>query len=132
MGKKNNKKEDLLKDEEKYEPAAVWGEDKDAKTLKEYDISDQVKERMKDLSKNVDRINQQEKIDSKLAVELVPKIKDYKVKKNFLISSHVVMMVNELRALHPNVNIRFSVIVENAIKHYYKYIKEEGGRQEGK
>jgi hypothetical protein len=39
-------------------------------------------------------------------------------------------MLNDLKIKHPNVNVRVSKIVESAIKHYYKYINEEGGTQE--
>lgn len=40
-----------------------------------------------------------------------------------------VIMINQLKLVHPNANARYNMIVEEAIKHYYKYIMEEGGTQ---
>lgn len=51
-------------------------------------------------------------------------------KKTFNIRESFVTMLNQLKVVHPNPNTRFNIIVEKAIKHYYKYIMEEGGSQE--
>ncbi len=52
------------------------------------------------------------------------------LKKTFSLKESIVVMINQLKLVHPNANARYNSIVEKAIKHYYKYIMEEGGSQE--
>jgi hypothetical protein len=142
MGEKINK-EELLKEEEEEKLEAIVGfeEDKDAEFVKNYDVAKLVRDKLGD-SAVVENINEEKqegenqvKVDGKseskntLAYELIPNMKNSKVKKNFWVSANTIRMINELRAVHPNANVKFGVIVENAVEHYYKYIKEEGGRQ---
>ena len=47
--------------------------------------------------------------------------------KTYVIKASTVRMINELRAAHPNINVRISTIVDDAIRHYYEHIKEKGG-----
>ena len=143
MGEKINK-EELLKEEEEEKLEAIVGfeEDKDAEFVKNYDVAKLIRDKLGD-SAVVENINEEKqegenqvkedgKSESKnnLAYELIPNMKNSKVKKNFWVSANTIRMINELRAVHPNANVKFGVIVENAVEHYYKYIKEEGGRQE--
>ncbi len=143
MGEKISK-EELLKEEEEEKLEAIVGfeEDKDAEFVKNYDVADLVRDKLGDSAvvENINEEKQEEenqvKADGKsesknsLAYELIPNMKNSKVKKNFWVSANTIRMINELRAVHPNANVKFGVIVENAVEHYYKYIKEEGGRQE--
>ena len=143
MGEKINK-EELLKEEEEEKLEAIVGfeEDKDAKFVKNYDVAKLIRDKLGN-SAVVENINEEKqegenqvKADGKsesknsFAYELIPNMKNGKVKKNFWVSANTIRMINELRAVHPNANIKFGIIVENAVEHYYKYIKEEGGRQE--
>jgi len=50
-----------------------------------------------------------------------------KVRKTYIIKASTVKMLNELKVNHPNVNVRISKLVDEAIRHYYEYIKEKGG-----
>ena len=143
MGEKISK-EELLKEEEEEKLEAIVGfeEDKDANFVKNYDVADLVRDKLGDSSvvENIDeekqegenQVKEDGKSESKnsLAYEVIPNMKNSKVKKNFWVSANTIRMINELRAVHPNANVKFGVIVENAVEHYYKYIKEEGGRQE--
>lgn len=57
------------------------------------------------------------------------KIKEERIRKTFVVNESTVRMISELKLIHPDVNSRASNIVEKAIRHYYKYIKEEEGDQ---
>jgi hypothetical protein len=143
MGKSRGK-EELLKEEEEEKLESVVGfeEDKDAKFSKNYNVADLVREKLGDLavvdnisdgepkSEDIEKTGKKSEVKSNFAHEVVPKMKNGKVKKGLSFSSNSIRMVNELRAVHPNANVRFCEIVDSAIKHYYKYIKEEGGTQE--
>jgi hypothetical protein len=141
---KNRGKEELLKEEEEEKLESVVGfeEDKDAKFSKNYNVADLVREKLGDSavvdnisegepkSEDIEKPDKKREVKSNFAYEVVPKMKNSKVKKGLSFSSNSIRMVNELRAVHPNANVKFCEIVESAIKHYYKYIKEEGGTQE--
>jgi hypothetical protein len=143
MGKSRGKAE-LLKEEEEEKLEAIVGfeEDKDAKFSKNYNVAELVKEKLGDSavvdnisegepkSEDIEKTDKKREVKSNFAYEVVPKMKNSKVKKGLSFSSNSIRMVNELRAVHPNANVKFCEIVESAIKHYYKYIKEEGGTQE--
>lgn len=142
MGKSRGK-EELLKEEEEEKLEAVVGfeEDKDAKFLKNYNVADLVREKLGDSavvdnisegepkSEDIEKTDEKSEVKGNFAYEVVPEMKNRKVKKGLSFSSKSIRMVNELRAVHPNANVKFCEIVESAIKHYYKYIKEEGGTQ---
>lgn len=53
-----------------------------------------------------------------------------KVRKTYIIKATTVKMLNELKVNHPNVNVRISKLVDNAIRHYYEATKESGGFKE--
>ena len=36
-------------------------------------------------------------------------------------------MIIELKLIHPNINIRYNILIDEAIRHYYEHIKEKGG-----
>lgn len=143
MGKSRGK-EELLKEEEEEKLEAIVGfdEDKNAKFSKNYNVADLVREKLGDSavvdnisegepkSEDIEKTDKKSEVKSNFAYEVVPEMKNSKVKKGLSVSANSIRMVNELRAVHPNANVKFCEIVESAIKHYYKYIKEEGGTQE--
>lgn len=53
-----------------------------------------------------------------------------KVRKTYIIKASTVKMLNELKVNHPNINVRISRLVDDAIRHYYEKIKENGGFKE--
>ena len=51
------------------------------------------------------------------------------VKRTYTLRASTVRKVNELKSIHPDINVCVSTIVDRALEHYYKYITEEGGIQ---
>ncbi|MNI45750.1 hypothetical protein D3C81_1255440 [compost metagenome] len=51
--------------------------------------------------------------------------KEEKVRKTYIIKASTIKMLNELKVNHPNVNVRISKLVDEAIRHYYEYMKEK-------
>jgi len=52
---------------------------------------------------------------------------EFLIRKSFSIRESTAQMLNELKFLHPNVNIRLNVLIDSAIRHYHEYIIERGG-----
>lgn len=128
MGKSNNDNNEIPQEGEKIEKFGVWGEVKGGNTIREFDIADLVKEKLKNNPVKTPVIEPEKK--KKVAIEREYDHSDTKYKKNFYLSFSAISMLNDLKIKHPNVNVRVSKIVESAIKYYYKYINEEGGTQE--
>jgi len=127
MGKLNNKN-GISQGEEEYEKFGEWGEVKGGNTIRELDIADLVKQKLKDNPIKTTIV--EKKKEEKIAVEKEINNSDAKYRKSFYLGFSIVRMLNDLKGKHPNVNVRISKIVESAIKYYYKYIMEEGGTQE--
>ena len=51
----------------------------------------------------------------------------YNVSKNIKLRKSTANMVSDLRIMHPNANVRISRIIDDSIRHYYKFIKDQGG-----
>ena len=51
------------------------------------------------------------------------------IKRTYMLRTSTVRKLNELKSLHPDINVCVSTIVDIALDHYYKYITEEGGSQ---
>ena len=51
------------------------------------------------------------------------------IKRTYMLRSSTVRKLNELKSIHPDINVCVSTIVDIAIDHYYKYITKEGGSQ---
>jgi hypothetical protein len=127
MGKLNNKN-GISQGEEEYEKFGEWGEVKGGNTIRELDIADLVEEKLK--NNPIKTTIVEKKKEEKIAVEKEINNSDAKYRKSFYLGFSIIRMLNDLKGKHPNVNVRISKIVESAIKHYYKYINEEGGIQE--
>lgn len=128
MRNSNNNKNGMSKKEEEYEKFGEWGEIKGGNTIRELDIADLVEEKLK--NNPIKNVAVEKKKEKKVTFEREISHSDIKYKKNFYLSFPAISMLNDLKIKHPNVNVRISKIVESAIKHYYKYINEEGGTQE--
>ncbi len=128
MGKLN-KDNEILQGEEKIEKFGEWGEVKGGNTIRELDIADLVKQKLKDNPPIKTTIVENKK-EEKEGSEKEISNSDAKYRKSFYLGFPIISMLNDLKGKHPNVNVRISKIVESAIKYYYKYIMEEGGTQE--
>ena len=51
------------------------------------------------------------------------------IKRTYMLRASTVRKLNELKSIHPDINVCVSTIVDIALDHYYKYITEEGGSQ---
>ena len=51
----------------------------------------------------------------------------YDVNKTIKLRKSTANMVSDLRMNHPNANVRISRIIDDSIRHYYKFIKDQGG-----
>lgn len=126
MGKLNSN--GISQGEEEEEKFGEWGEVKGENTIRELDITDLVEEKLK--NNPIKNTVVEKKKEQKTAIEREVNHSDAKYRKSFYIGFSIISMLNDLKGKHPNVNVRVSKIVESAIRHYYKYIMEEGGRQE--
>ena len=51
------------------------------------------------------------------------------IKRTYMLRNSTVRKLNELKSIHPDINVCVSTIVDIALARYYKYITEEGGTQ---
>ncbi|SHI45616.1 ATP-binding protein [Clostridium intestinale] len=51
----------------------------------------------------------------------------YDVNKTIKLRKSTANMVSDLRIMHPNANVRISRIIDDSIRYYYKFIKDQGG-----
>ncbi len=51
------------------------------------------------------------------------------VKRSYTLRPSTIRKLNELKSLHPIINVCVSTIVDSALDHYYNYITKEGGTQ---
>ncbi|MFR1907416.1 MAG: hypothetical protein ACLS28_17450 [Clostridium neonatale] len=49
------------------------------------------------------------------------------IKRSYTLRASTIRKLNELKSLHPVLNICVSTIVDSALDHYYTYITKEGG-----
>jgi hypothetical protein len=98
MGKSRGK-EELLKEEEEEKLEAVVGfeEDKNAKFLKNYNVAELVREKLGDSavvdnisegepkSEDIEKTDKKSEVKSNFAYEVVPEMKNSKVKKKFIV-----------------------------------------------
>ena len=51
------------------------------------------------------------------------------IRRGYSLRRSTVLMLQELKFLHPDINVYMNTIVDTAIRHYYDYIKNQGGSQ---
>ena len=51
------------------------------------------------------------------------------IKRSYTLRPSTIRKLNELKSLHPVINVCVSTIVDAALDHYYTYITKEGGTQ---
>lgn len=51
------------------------------------------------------------------------------IKRSYTLRSSTIRKINELKSIHPDINVCVSTIVDIAIDHYYNHIVNEGGTQ---
>ena len=60
---------------------------------------------------------------------IVPPVNNeyFDIKRTYILRKSTVRKLNELKAMHPDVNAYLSSILDEAINHYYDYITKENG-----
>ncbi|PRR79864.1 hypothetical protein [Clostridium vincentii] len=53
----------------------------------------------------------------------------FNVKRGYSLRKSTAVMLNELKASHPDINVYMNSIADAAIRHYYNFITNEGGSQ---
>jgi hypothetical protein len=51
----------------------------------------------------------------------------FEIQRYYKIRKSTARMLNEIKAIHPNVNVYMNTIVDAALRHYYNYIFNENG-----
>ncbi|MFL0165111.1 MULTISPECIES: hypothetical protein [Clostridium] len=51
------------------------------------------------------------------------------IKRSYTLRSSTIRKINELKSIHPDINVCVSTIVDIAIEHYHNHIVNEGGTQ---
>jgi len=120
--------EELTPKKQEYAKGAIWtdGEVLDEKVVKEFHLDESLINMgvNNDLNEEKLNINSNNRMKSR-----VPILEDeeFLIRKTFSVRESTAQMLNELKFLHPNVNIRLNVIIDSAIRHYHEYIIEQGG-----
>ena len=117
--------DDILSEAHWYDTDEVEGE-----LIQEFYFGEQPKEEVKTGEENKTAINETiprsgDNIINN--VNLYKQIEDHSVTKNIRLRKSTVNMVQEMRMIHPHDNIRISRIIDDSIRYYYKFIKEQGG-----
>ena len=120
--------EELTPKKQEYAKGAIWtdGEVLNEKVIKEFHIEEELKSRGVSTISNKGNIN----IESNKMISRVMSLEEkeeFSIRKSFSIRESTAQMLNELKFLHPNVNIRLNVLIDNAIRHYHEYIIDRGG-----
>lgn len=71
------------------------------------------------------------KSNKKLAYGITPPIDGemFDIKRSYTFRQSTVRKLNELKAIHPDINVYMNTIVDAAINYYYNYIINENGSQ---
>lgn len=124
----NENIEELTEKKKEYPKAAIFteGEVTDEKVIKRFEIDEMLKNRNITEAPSQENlsVSKTNRIDSRVAAL---EEEAFSIRKNFTIRESTAQMLNELKFLHPNVNIRLNVLIDNAIRHYHEYIIEQGG-----
>ena len=122
-----NMEEIALKKEE-YPKAAIFteGEVLDEKIIKKFDIKDILEKKNISIASDEEAINNDNRISSRVVFSEEEE-EGFSVRKTFSVRESTAKMLNELKFLHPNVNIRLNVLIDNAIRYYHRHIIERGG-----
>ena len=124
----NENIEELTPKKQEYPKGAKWtdGEVLDEKVVKEFHLDESLINMGGNNVFNEEKsnINSDNRMKSRVPIL---EYEEFLIRKSFSIRESTAQMLNELKFLHPNVNIRLNVIIDSAIRHYHEYIIEKGG-----
>jgi len=120
--------DEITPKKEEYPKGTKWtdGEVLDEKVIKEFHLDESLINMVvnNDLNEEKLNINSDNRMKSRVAIL---EDEEFLIRKTFSVRESTAQMLNELKFLHPNVNIRLNVIIDSAIRHYHEYIIEQGG-----
>lgn len=130
---KNSEHEEVIKDEKKEYPKAglfTEGEVTDEVIVKKFDIENLLND------KNIE-ISSEEKART-IEEERIPnnslekkKREAFTIQKTFTMRESTAKMLVKLKLEHPNINVRVNVILDRAVRYYYKNVTENELSQVG-
>ncbi|WP_326512418.1 ATP-binding protein [Clostridium intestinale] len=120
-----NDSSDILSEALWYDTDEVEG-----RVIEEFYFEEQPKEEVRNTEESKVSISEtilgsEDKIIN--STNLDKQVEDHSVTKNIRLRKSTVNMAQEMRMLHPHDNIRISRIIDDSIRHYYKFIKDQGG-----
>lgn len=133
--KKNkvSKNEDVIKDEKKeYPKAGVFteGEVADEVIVKKFDIENLLNDKNIEISNDEKaRTIEEERIPNNSLEK--KKREAFTIQKTFTMRESTAKMLVKLKLEHPNINVRVNVILDRAVRYYYKNVMENELSQVG-
>ncbi|WP_286910310.1 hypothetical protein [Clostridium sp. UBA1652] len=134
VSKENNSEhEEIIKDEKKEYPKAglfTEGEVTDEVIVKKFDIENLLNDKNIEISNDEKaRAIEEERI---LNNSLEKKKREaFTIQKTFTMRESTAKMLVKLKLEHPNINVRVNVILDRAVRYYYKNVMENELSQVG-
>lgn len=130
---KNSEHEEIIKDEKKEYPKAglfTEGEVTDEVIVKKFDIENLLNDKNIEISNDEKaRAIEEERI---LNNSLEKKKREaFTIQKTFTMRESTAKMLVKLKLEHPNINVRVNVILDRAVRYYYKNVMENELSQVG-
>ncbi|WP_238903260.1 hypothetical protein [Clostridium sp. YIM B02506] len=130
---KNNEYEEVIKDEKKEYPKAglfTEGEVTDEVIVKKFDIENLLNDKNIEISNDEKvRTTEEEKIPNNSLEK--KKREAFTIQKTFTMRESTAKMLVKLKLEHPNINVRVNVILDRAVRYYYKNVTENELSQVG-
>lgn len=134
VSKENNSEhEEIIKDEKKEYPKAglfTEGEVTDEVIVKKFDIENLLNDKNIEISNDEKvRTIEEEKIPNNSLEK--KKREAFTIQKTFTMRESTAKMLVKLKLEHPNINVRVNVILDRAVRYYYKNVMENELSQVG-
>ncbi|MNI45749.1 hypothetical protein D3C73_1001890 [compost metagenome] len=130
---KNSEHEEIIKDEKKEYPKAglfTEGEVTDEVIVKKFDIENLLNDKNIEISNDEKvRTIEEEKIPNNSLEK--KKREAFTIQKTFTMRESTAKMLVKLKLEHPNINVRVNVILDRAVRYYYKNVMENELSQVG-
>lgn len=130
---KNSEHEEVIKDEKKEYPKAglfTEGEVTDEVIVKKFDIENLLNDKNIEISSEEKaRTMEEERIPNNSLEK--KKREAFTIQKTFTMRESTAKMLVKLKLEHPNINVRVNVILDRAVRYYYKNVTENELSQVG-
>lgn len=130
---KNNEYEEVIKDEKKEYPKAglfTEGEVNDEVIVKKFDIKNLLNDKNIEISNDEKARTIEEARIPNNSLEK-KKREAFTIQKTFTMRESTAKMLVKLKLEHPNINVRVNVILDRAVRYYYKNVMENEISQVG-